>query len=55
MEKLEKYYVQLQDGISEMEAVIEVLRVEISELKEQKDTMLKIVSLLKKEAKDLLF
>lgn len=55
MKRREEYFVQLQDGITEMETVIEKLRDEISELREQRDTLLKLIILLKKELKDLLF
>jgi hypothetical protein len=50
----EQYYAQLEDGIAEMEAMIERLRKEIHELTEIKDALLDVNFLLKKDLIDLL-
>lgn len=47
-----EYYVQLENGIAEMEATIERLRMEIHELLEMKDALNQFNSLLKKELID---
>lgn len=46
------YYDQLENGIAEMEATIERLRMEIHELIEMKDALNQLNSLLKKEVKE---
>lgn len=48
-----KYYGQLKNGIAEMEATVERLRTEISELIEMKNALNQLNSLLKKELKGL--
>lgn len=48
------YYVQLENGIVEMEATIERLRTEINELMEIRNTLYQLNGLLKKESKDLI-
>lgn len=39
LEKKHEYYIQLKDGIGELEAQIEELRKEIIELKQQRDAL----------------
>lgn len=48
----EEYYVQLENGIAEMETKIELLRMEIYELIEMKDALNHLNRLLKKEVKE---
>jgi FtsZ-binding cell division protein ZapB len=47
-----EYYAQLENGIAEMEATVERLKMEIHELTEMKDALNQLNSLLKKELKE---
>jgi chaperonin cofactor prefoldin len=55
VKKDQEYYAQLKNRIYEMEAFIEVLRKEIGALQEQKELLLQLISMLKRNARDLLF
>lgn len=52
--KKEQRYVQMENGIAEMEAAIDELRMEIHELVERKDLLVSLIYLLKKDLKDIL-
>lgn len=52
--KKEQYYAQLENGIAEMEAAIDELRMEIHELVGRKDQLVSLIYLLKKDLKDIL-
>ncbi|WP_169819245.1 hypothetical protein [Anaerobacillus arseniciselenatis] len=47
-----QYYEQLEDGIAEMEATVERLRMEIQELMEIKNALYQLNGLLKEELKE---
>jgi FtsZ-binding cell division protein ZapB len=49
-----QYYEQLENGISEMEATVERLRMEIQELMEIKNALYQLNGLLKEELKELI-
>lgn len=49
-----QYEAQLENGIAEMEATIDRLRKEIDELKEEKNALLDLNFLLKRNLKELL-
>lgn len=52
--KKKQYYAQLENGIAEMEAAIDELRMEIHELVGRKDQLVSLIYLLKKDLKDIL-
>lgn len=47
-----QYYEQLENGIAEMEATVERLRMEIQELMEIKNALYQLTGLLKEELKE---